>query len=64
MDWLAGSRMHFVEIVVLRSLTAIPMFAMGFDPNAIQTYILIVYVYAAFIHSDVGWDVARSSASW
>ena len=59
MDWLAGSRMHFVEIVVLRSLTAIPMFAMGFDPNAIQTYIFIVYVYAAFIHSNVGWDLSR-----
>ena len=37
MDWLAGARMHFIEIVILRGVTAIPMFTMGFDPNAIQT---------------------------
>ncbi len=58
MDWLAGSRMHVIEIVVLRSLTAIPMMSFGFDPNAIQTYLFIVYVYSAFIHSNVGWDLS------
>ena len=30
MDWLAGSRMHVVEIVVLRGITVIPMYALGF----------------------------------
>jgi sterol desaturase/sphingolipid hydroxylase (fatty acid hydroxylase superfamily) len=59
MDWLAGARMHFIEIIVLRATTAIPMFTMGFDPNAIQTYILIVYVYSAFVHANVGWDLSR-----
>lgn len=54
LDWIAGARMHFVEIVVLRALTATPMFALGFSESAIQTYILIVYVYSAFIHSNVG----------
>jgi sterol desaturase/sphingolipid hydroxylase (fatty acid hydroxylase superfamily) len=57
MDWLAGARMHFLEIIVLRATTAIPMFSMGFDPNAIQAYILIVYVYSAFVHSNIGWDL-------
>ncbi len=59
MDWLAGARMHFIEIIVLRSTTAIPMFTLGFDPNAIQAYIFTVYVYSAFIHSNVGWDMSR-----
>ncbi len=59
MDWLAGARMHFIEIIVLRSTTAIPMFSCGFDPNAIQAYLLIVYIYSAFIHSNVGWDLSR-----
>ena len=58
MDWLAGARMHFIEIVVLRATTAIPMFTLGFDPNAIQTYIFVVYIYSSFIHSNVGWDLA------
>ena len=59
MDWLAGARMHFIEIIVLRATTAIPMFSMGFDPNAIQAYIFAVYVYSGFIHSNVGWDLSR-----
>src|SRR3546814_6629538 len=25
MDWLAGSRMHFVEIILLRSITSLPL---------------------------------------
>ena len=54
LDWIAGARMHFVEIVLLRSLTATPMFVLGFDVSAIQAYILIVYVYSAFIHSNFG----------
>lgn len=57
LDWIAGARMHFVEIVALRSLTATPMFALGFDASAVQAYILIVYVYSAFIHSNFGADL-------
>jgi sterol desaturase/sphingolipid hydroxylase (fatty acid hydroxylase superfamily) len=54
LDWIAGARMHFIEIIVLRSLTATPMFVLGFSQSAIQAYILIVYVYSAFIHANVG----------
>jgi sterol desaturase/sphingolipid hydroxylase (fatty acid hydroxylase superfamily) len=57
MDWLAGARMHIMEIIILRSMTAIPMFTMGFDPNAIQTYLFIVYVYSAFIHTNSGFEL-------
>ncbi|CAN5269925.1 sterol desaturase family protein [soil metagenome] len=53
MDWIAGARMHFLEIIVLRSLTATPMFVLGFEQSAIQAYLLIVYVYSAFIHANV-----------
>ena len=55
MDWLAGARMHFVEIAVLRGLTAVPMFTLGFAPAAIQTYLLIVYFSSSFIHANIGW---------
>ncbi len=55
MDWLAGARMHFIEIAVLRSLTAVPMFTLGFRPEAIQGYLLIVYFYSSFIHANIGW---------
>jgi sterol desaturase/sphingolipid hydroxylase (fatty acid hydroxylase superfamily) len=57
MDWIAGARMHFIEIIVLRGVTAIPMFTLGFDPAAIQIYLLIVYFYSAFIHANIGWNL-------
>ena len=57
MDWLAGARMHFLEIIVLRGFTAVPMFTLGYDPSALQAYVLIVYVYSSYIHANVksGW---------
>jgi sterol desaturase/sphingolipid hydroxylase (fatty acid hydroxylase superfamily) len=53
LDWIAGARMHFLEIIILRALTATPMFVLGFEQSAIQAYLLIVYVYSAFIHANV-----------
>ena len=54
MDWIAGARMHFLEIIILRSVTATPMLVIGFHESAIQAYVLILYVYSTFIHSNVG----------
>ncbi|MEO6568353.1 MAG: sterol desaturase family protein [Opitutaceae bacterium] len=55
MDWMAGARMHFLEIVVLRSLTVMPMFVLGFSAGAMNTYIFVVYLYATFVHANLGW---------
>ncbi|WP_238321618.1 sterol desaturase family protein [Halocynthiibacter namhaensis] len=57
MDWLAGARMHFLEIGVLRGLTAVPMFTLGFKPEAIQAYVLVVYFYSSFVHANIGWNL-------
>lgn len=59
MDWLAGARMHFVEIVLLRGVTAIPMLTFGFSPIALQIYIGIVYVYSSLLHANVRGDFDR-----
>ncbi len=53
MDWLAGARMHFLEVVILRAVTATPMFVVGFSETALQAYILIVYVYSSILHSNI-----------
>ena len=55
MDWMAGARMHFLEILILRSLTVIPMFALGFAPTVVNVYILLVYLYSTFIHANLSW---------
>jgi sterol desaturase/sphingolipid hydroxylase (fatty acid hydroxylase superfamily) len=59
MDWLAGSRMHFVEIALLRGVTAIPMLTLGFSPAALQIYVGIVYVYSSLLHANVKGDFDR-----
>jgi sterol desaturase/sphingolipid hydroxylase (fatty acid hydroxylase superfamily) len=59
MDWLAGSRMHFIEIALLRGVTAIPMLTLGFSPVALQIYVGIVYVYSSLLHANVKGDFDR-----
>ena len=59
MDWLAGSRMHVVEVVLLRSITTLPMYVMGFAEPALYAYIFFVYLLSVFIHANIrvpfGW---------
>lgn len=55
MDWMAGARMHFLEIIVLRSTTVIPMVVLGFDAVAMNAYIFVVYLYSTFVHANLGW---------
>jgi sterol desaturase/sphingolipid hydroxylase (fatty acid hydroxylase superfamily) len=53
MDWLASSRMHFVEIVCLRGVTVIPMYVLGFSAPALYAYLLFVYLLSALVHSNL-----------
>lgn len=54
MDWMAGARMHFLEILILRGTTVIPMIILGFSPGAVNAYLLVVYLYATFVHANLG----------
>lgn len=53
MDWLAGARMHFFEIVLLRGITSLPLLTLGFAPSVMQAYIGFVYVYSSLVHANV-----------
>lgn len=59
MDWLAGSRMHVVEVILLRSFTTLPMYVLGFAESALYAYIFFVYILSVFIHANIrvpfGW---------
>jgi sterol desaturase/sphingolipid hydroxylase (fatty acid hydroxylase superfamily) len=55
MDWMAGARMHFLEILVLRATTVLPMFVLGFSTTAISSYIFVVYLYSTFVHANLNW---------
>jgi sterol desaturase/sphingolipid hydroxylase (fatty acid hydroxylase superfamily) len=53
MDWLAGSRMHVIEIVCLRGFTVIPMYVLGFAEPALYGYIFFVYLFSTLVHSNL-----------
>lgn len=59
MDWLAGARMHFIEVVLLRMVTSLPMFTLGFAPSVLQAYIGFVYVYSSLLHANLKGDFDR-----
>ncbi|MFM2226131.1 MAG: hypothetical protein RJA07_2333 [Bacteroidota bacterium] len=52
MDWLAGSRTHFIDIFFTRSITFIPLYVCGFSPIVFNAYIFIIAIHAVFIHSN------------
>ncbi len=59
MDWLAGSRMHIVEVILLRTITSLPLFTLGFDASVMQAYIGFVYIYSSLLHANVGGNFNR-----
>jgi len=52
MDWIAGSRSHFVDILVTRGLILIPMTLLGFSQSAMAGYLVFVSFHATFSHTD------------
>ena len=59
MDWLAGSRLHVIDVLATRGLVLVPIFLLGFDLRALYTYLVIVSFHAVFVHANVrfrfGW---------
>lgn len=54
LDWLAGSRMHLVEILLTRSLVLLPLLALGFAPGVINAYVILVGLQAVLAHANLG----------
>lgn len=54
MDWLAGSRIHFVEIVLTRSAVLLPLLVLGFSASAVNAYVILVGLQAVIAHANLG----------
>ena len=52
MDWLAGSRLHLVDVVATRALVLLPLVILGFDSRAVYAYLALVSFHAVFIHAN------------
>jgi sterol desaturase/sphingolipid hydroxylase (fatty acid hydroxylase superfamily) len=59
MDWLAGSRIHLLEIVATRSAVLTPLVVLGFSAPAINAYVILVGIQAVLAHANLrinfGW---------
>jgi lathosterol oxidase len=53
LDWLAGSRLHLVDVVGTRACTLVPIVLLGFAPPAVYAYVVFVSFHAVFIHANV-----------
>ncbi|MEE2886222.1 MAG: sterol desaturase family protein [Planctomycetota bacterium] len=52
-DWLAGSRLHLVDIVVTRAFSYIPLYLLGFSMPVFYAYVAIVSLQAVAAHANV-----------
>ena len=53
LDWIAGSRLHLVDILATRSLVFLPLFLLGFKESALNAYLGFVSFHAVFIHANL-----------
>jgi len=56
LDWLAGSRMHLVEIFLTRTAVMVPLYLVGFSEPALNAYVILVGIQAVLVHSNVNWE--------
>ena len=56
LDWLAGSRLHVVDVIATRGLLMVPVFLLGFAQPALYAYLVFVSFHAVFIHANVRFD--------
>lgn len=50
LDWLAGSRLHLVDVVVTRALVVLPAFVLGFAEPALYTWLVIIAMHGVLNH--------------
>jgi sterol desaturase/sphingolipid hydroxylase (fatty acid hydroxylase superfamily) len=53
MDWIAGSRLHVLELLATRVGVFAPVFLLGFSKDTVAAYVVIVGFQAVFNHANV-----------
>lgn len=51
-DWLAGSRLHLIDVVATRAFSYVPLYFLGFSMPVFYTYIGIVALQAVGAHAN------------
>jgi sterol desaturase/sphingolipid hydroxylase (fatty acid hydroxylase superfamily) len=56
LDWIAGSRSHFVDDTLVRALVLAPLM-LGFSQNIVFAYLVFVILHATWTHCNFGPNV-------
>jgi len=52
-DWLAGSRGHFIQVFSERAMVMIPLYLLGADEMAMNIYVVFAALQAILIHTNL-----------
>lgn len=59
LDWLAGSRGHFIQVFSERAMVMVPLYLLGADKTALDIYVAFAALQAVLIHCNTrlpfGW---------
>jgi sterol desaturase/sphingolipid hydroxylase (fatty acid hydroxylase superfamily) len=54
LDWIAGSRAHFVDDVIIRGTVLLPIVLLGFSQSILAAYLVFVTLHATWTHCNFG----------
>ena len=54
LDWIAGSRAHFVDDVIIRGAVLLPIVLLGFSQSVLAGYLVFVTLHATWTHCNFG----------
>lgn len=57
LDWLAGSRVHPVDQILMKGASLVPVFLLGFSNEAITIFAIISYGHAILLHSNIKLNI-------
>jgi sterol desaturase/sphingolipid hydroxylase (fatty acid hydroxylase superfamily) len=53
LDWLAGSRGHFIQVFTERAMVMVPLYLLGCNEEALNLYVAFAALQAVLIHCNV-----------
>ena len=53
MDWLAANHLHPLDETFIRSVAALPLYALGFGRASLGAFVVVITLQAIFIHANV-----------
>lgn len=56
LDWLAGSRGHFIQVFSERAMVMVPLYLLGVSENVLNAYVIFAALQAVLIHCNVGFS--------